>query len=121
MEGTFNSIEQFEQVLYKTVEKAGETSLGKFMSLVSSEDKDKIRELYGVEKIGTKIVELLEAAPEKYIFISRFSFNNLVDKYLEASLLSLFTIVFSKFNALVPCHCTLPILTAPLSFDTTVV
>ena len=56
MEGTFNSIEQFEQVLYKTVEKAGETSLGKFMSLVSSEDKDKIRELYGVEKIGTKIM-----------------------------------------------------------------
>lgn len=75
MEGTFNSIEQFEQVLYKTVEKAGETSLGKFMSLVSSEDKDKIRELYGVEKIGTKIVELLEAAPEKYIFISKTDSN----------------------------------------------
>ena len=75
MEGTFNSKEQFEQVLYKTVEKAGETSLGKFMSLVSSEDKDKIRELYGVEKIGTKIVELLEAAPEKYIFISKTDSN----------------------------------------------
>lgn len=75
MEGTFNSIEQFEQVLYKTVEKAGETSLGKFMSLVSSEDKDKIRELYGVEKIGTKIVELLEAAPDKYIFISKTDSN----------------------------------------------
>lgn len=75
MEGTFNSIEQFEQVLYKTVEKAGETSLGKFMSLVSSEDKDKIRELYGAEKIGTKIVELLEAAPEKYIFISKTDSN----------------------------------------------
>ena len=75
MEGTFNSIEQFEQVLYKTVEKAGETSLGKFMSLVSSEDKDKIRELYGVEKIGIKIVKLLEAAPEKYIFISKTDSN----------------------------------------------
>ena len=53
MEGTFNSIEQFEQVLYKTVEKAGEISLVKFMAnFVSSEDKNKIKELYGVEKPG---------------------------------------------------------------------
>ena len=74
MEGTFNSIEQFEQVLYKTIEKAGEINLGKFMALVSSEDKDKIKELYGVEKIGSKIIEILEANSEKYVFSSNFDF-----------------------------------------------
>lgn len=72
MEGTFNSIEQFEQVLYKTVEKAGEISLVKFMAnFVSSEDKNKIKELYGVEKPGSKIIEILEDNPEKYYFTSR--------------------------------------------------
>lgn len=72
MEGTFNSIEQFEQVLYKTVEKAGEITLVKFMAnFVSSEDKNKIKELYGVEKTGSKIIEILEDNPEKYYFTSR--------------------------------------------------
>lgn len=71
MEGTFNSIEQFEQVLYKTIEKAGEINLGKFMALVSSEDKDKIKELYGVEKIGSKIAGILESNPERYIFTEK--------------------------------------------------
>ena len=75
MEGTFNSIEQFEQVLYKTIEKAGEINLGKFMALVSSEDKDKIKELYGVEKIGSKIIEILEANSEKYVFSSKEDVN----------------------------------------------
>ena len=71
MEGTFNSIEQFEQVLYETIKKTGEISLVKFMSQISSEDKDKIKDLYGVEKIGSKIAGILESNPERYIFTEK--------------------------------------------------
>ena len=67
MEGTFNTVEEFEQVLYKTIKKAGEISLVKFMSgFVSAEDKNEIKKMYGVKKPGTKIIEILEA----YIFTS---------------------------------------------------
>lgn len=70
MEGKFNSKEQFELVLYNTIKKTGEINLGKFMGLVESEDKDKIKELYDTEKVGIKIIDILKANPEKYIFTS---------------------------------------------------
>lgn len=71
MEGTFNSIEQFEEVLYKTVEKMGENRLCKLMTQISPEENDKIKKLYDAKKIGRKIIKILEANPKKYIFTSK--------------------------------------------------
>ena len=75
MDGVFNSIEQFEQVLLKTITRVGEINLGKLMVLVTSEEKDKLKKLYEVDKIGKKIIEIIETNPDKYVFTSKTDQN----------------------------------------------
>lgn len=85
MEGRFNSITEFEEVLYKTIEKTGEISLVKFMSELSAEEKNKIKELYGVEKPGAQVIKILQRNPQKYVFTSKegTAINNWVFKTIK--------------------------------------
>ena len=71
MEGIFNSITEFEEVLYKTIEKTGEISLENFMKELSGSESDKIKKLYSVQKSGAQVIKILQRNPEKYVFTSK--------------------------------------------------